>query len=197
VGGDDIATVQALPGKVGVFWSNQSADAFYFAVHRDGDPPSAWAQETAASGGSVADDHFNLKATSDGRLFAAVKTSKSGSGAILVGLLVRSPSGAWSSLHQVTQGSFDPTRPLCMLDEGGGKVYVFYSPGKSAIYYKVSDMDAIAFPGGKGTRFMEDSGADINNPTSAKQNVSGATGLVVVASTPDSRTYWHNSFGLP
>jgi hypothetical protein len=197
VGGDDIAAVQALPGKIGVFWSNQSDDAFYFAVHRDGDPPSTWSRETAAQGGSVADDHFNLKTASDGRLFAAVKTSKTGSSATLVGLLVRSASGSWSTLHQVTQASYDPTRPMCALDEGGGKVYVFYSPGKSAIYYKVSDMNAIAFPGGKGTRFMESSSAEINNPTSTKQRVDGATGLVVVASTPDSRRYWHNSFGLP
>jgi hypothetical protein len=104
VGADDISSVQALSGnKIGVFWSNQSTDAFYLAVHPDSAAvASSWTLETAASGGSVADDHFNVKRASDGRLFVAVKTSKTSSSNTLVGLLVRSASGTWSSLHQVT-----------------------------------------------------------------------------------------------
>jgi hypothetical protein len=199
VGGDDISSILALSGdRIGVFWSNQPKDAFYFAVHPDSAAiGSSWAVETAASGGSVADDHFNLKRASDGRVFVAVKTSKTGSTNTLLGLLVRSANGTWSSLHQVAQVSFDPTRPSCLLDEESGRVYVFYSPGKSAIYYKTSSMNSISFPSGKGTAFMERSDSDINNPTTTKQNVNGSTGLVVVASTPNTLRYWHNTIGLP
>jgi hypothetical protein len=44
---------------------------------------------------------------------------------------------------------------------------------------------------------MERSDSDINNPTTTKQNVNGSTGLVVVASTPNTLRYWHNTIGLP
>lgn len=201
VASDDIAAVQAMEDEIGVFWSNQSAEAFYFARHADGGSatdPAAWTLEVAARGGSVADDHFNLKSTSDGRLFVAVKTSKSGGSATLIGLLVRSPTGTWSSLHNVTEVRFGPTRPLCLLDEAAGQVYVFYSLAKSAIYYKSSDLDTIAFPDGKGTPFIESpSTTDINDPTSTKQNVDVTTGLVAVASSRGDETYWHNTIGLP
>ena len=60
----------------------------YFAVHNDADPDTAWTVETATSGPGIADDHINLKTDSSGRVFAATKTSLSGSGA-LVRLLVR------------------------------------------------------------------------------------------------------------
>jgi hypothetical protein len=62
---------------------------------------------------------------------------------------------------------------------------------QAAIYYKASDMDAVAFPPGDGTPFIaSDSTGELNNPTSTKQNVSPSTGLVVEAS--GSQTYWHN-----
>lgn len=117
-------------------------------------------------------------------------------GATLVGLLVRAPSGTWSALHQVGTAELNPTRPLCILDEVANQVYVFYSPNQSAIYYKASDMNTIAFPGGSGTPFMaRDVVADINNPTGTKQNIDVKTkGLVVVGSSSSRMTYWHNAF---
>ena len=197
---DDIAGVQRLPGGIGVFWSNQLTDKFYFAVHRDGAPaadPAAWQLEIAAAGGNVADDHFNLKLASDGRLFAAVKTSRSNPNSTLLGLLVRSPAGVWSPLYKVTDVDFNPTRPLCLLDEAARRVYVFYSLDQSAIYYKVSDLDSIAFPDGRGTPFIVSTLAtDINNPTSTKQNVDASTGLVVLASSTERMTYWHRRLDL-
>jgi len=197
---DDIAGVQRLQGGIGVFWSNQLTDKFYFAVHRDGAPaadPAAWQLEIAAAGGRVADDHFNLKLASDGRLFAAVKTSRSNPSSTLIGLLVRSPGGVWSPLHKVTDVDFHPTRPLCMLDEAARRVYVFYSLDQSAIYYKTSDLDSISFPDGPGTPFIVSTLAtDINNPTSTKQNVDASTGLVVLASSSERMTYWHRRLDL-
>jgi hypothetical protein len=75
---------------------------------------------------------------------------------------------------------------------------VFYSTAKSAIYYKSSGIDAISFPSGKGTPFMESpTVGDINNPTTTKQNVDATTGIVVVGSSPAALTYWHNTIGLP
>src|SRR5439155_987853 len=82
---------------------------------------------------------------------------------------VRSPAGVWSPLYKVTDVDFNPTRPLCLLDEAARRVYVFYSLDQSAIYYKVSDLDSIAFPDGRGTPFIVSTLAtDSNNPTSTK-----------------------------
>ena len=83
----------ALPGKIGIFWSNQLTDKDYFAVHTDGAPDSDWSLEIAAAGSRFADDHFNMKLASDGRLFVAMKTSQDGAnGQTLIGLLVRAAS---------------------------------------------------------------------------------------------------------
>ncbi len=188
---DDIAAVIALPGAIGVFWSNQVTDAFYFAVHPDAAAPaSSWRQEVADSGGQVADDHFNLKPTSDGRLFAFVKTSRSSGSQTQVGILVRSPAGQWSPLYPATTVASAPTRPQCLIDEVSRRLYVFYSIDKSAIYYKVSNLDRIAFPSGIGARLISSTASrDINNPTTTKQTVTPATGFVVLAS--DNQDYFH------
>jgi hypothetical protein len=191
---DDIAGVEVLPGAIGVFWSNQRTDAFYFAVHDDtAAPTTGWRLEIPARGGKVADDHFNLKLAPDGRLFVAVKTSATSSSASLIGLLVRAPQGTWSPLHQVATVGVHSTRPTCLLDEVRRRIYVFYSPNESGIYYKSTDIDAIRFPSGIGTVFIDsNSTSDINNPTTTKQNVTPSTGIVVVASSPGGRSYWHN-----
>ena len=194
---DDIAGVVAIDGAVGVFWSNQLTNKDYFAVHRAGEAaadPASWILEVAATGGRVADDHFNMKLASDGRLFVAVKTSRTAAGSTLIGLLVRSPQGAWSELHHVTSTESQGTRPICLLDEVHRTVHVFYSPLEGAIYTKASNMDAIAFPDpvGIGEPFITNSDAAvINNATSAKQNVDPQTGLVVLAS--GSGRYWHGT----
>ncbi len=198
---DDIAGIVALPGQIGVFWSNQNAKKDYFAVHTDGTPATdaaAWRIEVAGTGGAFADDHFNVQVAGDGRVFAAVKTSYTSASQPLMGLLVRSTTGTWSPLYPVGTVAQNPTRPRCLLDEVSRRVYVFYSAFQNNIYYKSSDMDAIAFPTGGGTQFMvannrQDPGTDgINNPTSTKQSIDPTTGLVVIAATPETARYWHN-----
>jgi hypothetical protein len=198
---DDIAAVVALPGRIGVFWNSHLDDRFYLALHIDGLPatdPAAWSLEVAASGANIADDHVNLKVASDGRLFAAVKTDRLGPDAAAIGLLVRSPDGTWSPLHKVATPSFEATRPQCLIDESGRRIYVFYSAGGGAIHYKSSDLDTITFPGGVGTPFIAGAGRNgMNNPTTTKQTVDAGRGLVVLASTPVTATYWHAVLPLP
>jgi hypothetical protein len=197
---DDIAGIVAMDGAIGIFWSNQLTREDYFAVHPDGTPPAdsaSWTLEVAATGSSIADDHFSMKFASDGRLFVAVKTSFSGAGNTLVGLLVRSAAGTWSPLHHVTSVEHDPTRVLCLLDEVQREVHVFYSPDPGGgIYTKTSDMDTIAFPDpdGIGMPFITSSTTgDVNNPTSTKQNVDPNSGFVVLAASPSDNRYWHNT----
>ena len=56
-------------------------------------------------------------------------------------------------------------------------------------------MGSISFPGGQGTVVVQDADGKLNNSTSTKQNVSPATGLVVLASS-GQRVYFHQYFSL-
>ncbi len=198
VGHDDISTIVTLPSAIGVFWNSHVVDKFLFAIHPDGLPPkdpASWTQETAYSRRNGADDHLNLKVSNDGHVFAGVKSDSFTPTTTEVGLLVRSPNGIWSPLHQVAQGALDATRPLVMVDEDRRLVYVFYAKGSQAIYYKSSPMDAISFQTGDGIPFIRSSkSGGINNPTSTKQSIGFSTGLVVLASSPVGNRYWHNAF---
>src|SRR6476469_7173900 len=98
-------------------WSNEDQDTMYFAEHQDGAPIATWgAAEAAYTGPSFADDHINLKNVADqnGRILAAVKTSKSGTSPLVV-LLDRSPAGAWTS-HVYGTGTDSHTRPIVVVD---------------------------------------------------------------------------------
>jgi len=84
VSGDDISTIVHFGTSIGVLFSDQNADgsgatADYFAVHADGAPPGTWSEETPLKGVLMADDHLNMKAAPDGRVYAAVKTSRNSS----------------------------------------------------------------------------------------------------------------------
>ena len=189
---DDISSLIAFGGNhIGVMWSNQNNATDWFAVHTDGDPDDAWAVETAVSGPGMADDHMNLKTDSAGRVYAAVKTSKTGANDPLTLLLVRATGGGWS---QYTFGrvSDHHTRPMVIVDEADGVIHMFATSSESggSIMEKTSPIDAIAFPSGVGTEVITDADGLVNDATSAKRNVTRATGLVVAANS-NQHFYFH------
>jgi len=193
---DDNAAVIAFASQVGVFWTNQTNGTDYFAVHADSSADTAWSGETAISGPGLADDHMNLKTDSSGSVYAVVKTSREVSTDPLVLLLVRSPSGIWTSTTVGLKRDHH-TRAIVELDEVDQTIHVFATSPESggSIYQKTSPMGSLAFPAGKGTLVMRDASGALNNPTSTKQNVSPATGLVVLASS-GQRVYFHQYFPL-
>jgi hypothetical protein len=194
---DDIAAVQAFNGRIGVLWSNQNTQQDYFAHHTDGtNDTTGWTREVAYSGSLAADDHLNLKTGSDGTIWAAVKTSKNAlpnpSAEPAIVLLRRTPTGSWSASTVWTVGD-EPTRPICLLDETSGRVYVLaqvLAGSPDGTYFKVGDLSAPGFAGGLGTPLITGSGKP-NDVTSTKQNLSSTTGLVALASTSSSNDYWH------
>ncbi|MFO7719647.1 MAG: fibronectin type III domain-containing protein, partial [Gillisia sp.] len=178
----DISAVIALPGKVGVFWSDQNAKRFGFRTHTDGANPTSWsANEVPASqsaqnvGSGMADDHMNLAVASDGTLYSAVKTSYDRSGFPVIALLVRRPSGVWDNLYNV---SGHGTRPIVILNEELNKVRVIYPEknGGGVMYYRESSTSNISF----GQEFTLINGVS-NNPTSSKDVFTSE--VVVLAST--------------
>jgi hypothetical protein len=197
VNADDISSLIAFAGQIGVMWSNQAKKGFYFAVHDDAqgnDQTWGGAARIPATGTSAfGDDHLNMKLhAADGRIFVAAKTSLGSTQARLV-LLVRQTSGAWS-VFEHSKGSDDMTRPIVMIDGTNNVLHFFATEeGGGALYVKKTPLSSISFGPGKGTPVIVDAdNADIENPTSAKHSVSTATGLVVLASNDLTKRYWHH-----
>jgi PKD repeat protein len=203
---DDNAAVVAFGDRIGVMWSNQTASGFgmWFAEHVDGQPDTTWEPNRAAvQGGGSADDHVQLQADRNGRVFAAIKTSRQVATASAVELLVRDPAtGAWSN-HSVARVSDCATRPLLLIDEENEEVHVYATypgppdyactPSGGAIHVKSSPLSAISFPEGAGTPVIEDSDSPfVTNVNSTKQNVNSTTGMAVLAVNRDTDRYWHN-----
>jgi hypothetical protein len=214
---DDISAVVAFDSQIGVMWSNQVDSAMYFATHVDGDPDNVWqGSRTAIQGPNYADDHISLRslqaADSSGRVFAAVKTSLNdlsnpNPNAPLALLLVRDRDGNWTN-HVFGRVGDNHTRPIVMLDEEHRDLYMFATAPcctGGAIYYKKTSLNNVSFSDGLGTPFIQSpTDTSINDATSTKQNVSSATGLMVMASSgtvvgtggTGSGYYWHNIMDL-
>ena len=167
---DDIAVIAALPkiNRVGVLWSNQTAQRFGFRLHVDGADPTVWsADEVPASqsaqnvGGGMADDHLNLALAADGTLYAAVKTSYETAGYPRLALLVRRPTGVWNDLYSVSETG---SRPALLLDETSGILTYLYSSGDTYgnLEYRQSPTGSISF------------GASASLRTGSFDNISGS-----------------------
>lgn len=179
---DDIAAVIAMPGKIGVLWSNRNTQRFGFKTHLDGADPTVWSKDEVPASqsalnvnGGMADDHLNLAVASDGTLYCAVKTEYDRLGYPRIALLVRRPTGTWDDLYEVSQSG---TRPIVILNEEVGKLKVIYSASQESggnIVYKESPTSKIAF-----TPQITLIAGLYNNATSSKDNYRSE--VVVLAS---------------
>ncbi|WP_114778196.1 InlB B-repeat-containing protein [Botryobacter ruber] len=181
---DDMCAVIALPGKIGVLWSNQNTERFGFRTHTDGASPTSWSGDEApgASGAlnigyGLADGHLNMAVASDGTLYCAVKTGYDRSGYPKLALLVRRPNGSWDNLYAVTNTT-EGTRPIVILNETIGRVRVIYTEIENGgdIRYRESSTSNISF----GSSFTLIKG-DYNYVTSIKANHSSE--VVILASS--------------
>lgn len=205
---DDISTLVAYDGKIGVMWSNQNADTVYFASHVDGASDSEWQLNPALSGPKWADDHLNIKSLSAdpaGRVFAAVKTSlndvnPSNSNQPLILLLVLDGNGTWkrTTVDRIVDGN--QTRPIVLVSPDTRRVYVFAAGpccSGGVVYTKSADLDNPSFPTGNGDPFIKlANDSTINNPSSTKQPVTAASGLLVIAADDHSHFYVHNKLTI-
>lgn len=168
----DICTVVAMPtlGKVGVFWSNKVTKRFGFRTHIDSDDPQTWsADELPASqsalsiGGGFVDNQFNLKATDDGTVYAAVKTSYNTAGYPQIGLLVRRPDGSWDPLYAVNDQT--GSKPVVLVNDSLQRIKVIYTASSGNIVYRESSVSGLVF----GSEFVLINGV-YDNTTSIKAN---------------------------
>ena len=211
---DDIASIVSFRDnggdKIGVMWSNQLSNTLNFATHDDTNPitQTGWTLQAAVSAPESSDDHISLRSlqtTSSGQMFAAIKTSATVPSDTLIALVARDVDGSFS-VHPYSTRADNDTRPILLIDEDAGKVYIFVvgKPGGSKICYKSADITTplanMSFPSGNcGTSFIDDGVYDqVNNPTSAKHNMNSTTGIVVLAADDDNGgVYVHNFLGNP
>jgi hypothetical protein len=175
----------------------------YFAYHVDGAADSSWTANPAISSPLYADDHINLKSLQSdgsGRVFAVTKTSLNdpanpNPNDPLVLLSVFTPAAGWAT-YPVWRVSDGVTRPILFIDQSNSVLHIFASSSDSGgrILEKTSPINSISFAVGTGTTFMKDGGSNsLNNATSTKQNLTSASGLVILASNDTTGYYWHNS----
>jgi hypothetical protein len=202
---DDIASIVAFDGKIGVMWSDQGdplVEAFQFATHVDGAPATQWTLSAASSGDHAADDHINLKALSGdpaGRVFAATKTSSTVPGNALEQLLVLGPGGTWSQ-HTFGTVADNQTRSQVLLDTEHRRLYMYVSApccSGGSIFAKSSSIDSVSFTPAAPTPLIAlPSAPKINNPTSTKQPLSSSTGMVVLGGDDSTAAYVHTQLPL-
>jgi hypothetical protein len=187
IGVDDICDITALPnGSVAVLWSNQNTERFVFRTHAAGASPTSWStEESPASqsalnvGAGFADDHMSLAVTSNGTVYAAVKTSYDTSGHPVIGLLVRRPTGVWDNFYAV-DNDLGATRPIVVVNESQGVLMVVYRNGAHDIIYRQAPLSN---PGSFGTRKVLISGG-VNNVSSTRQ-VLGSDGVFLATDYPE------------
>jgi hypothetical protein len=202
---DDISSMVAFAGKVGVMWSDQQNQVVRFAVHPDSAADNTgWTMETALSGTRSADDHINLKSLLPdpaGRVYAAIKTSRGDASTDApsdpsIRVLSRSSTGTWtaSTAATVSEGL---TRPQLALDASFNRLYVVMSTESGgSVYFRRSPLGATMSFTPRAT-LLSFSGALINNATTAKAPITSASGLVVVASDEkNTRRYYHAEVSL-
>ena len=226
---NDTAAVIAFQSKVGVMWSDHSGTSaadqgYYFAVLDAGSDPTVggdWSLEklptlVVNAPGEVADNHINMKTTSDGRVFMVGKTGKdtlncaTNQSQPLIEFFQRTASGTWSTHLVGTVGDCN-TRPQLQISEELETAYVFLtSPNGGGVVYRKSapltGPEAFKFRGAadttiqKGTPFIQSATeTQIDDASTTKQVVSSATGIVVLASNiaNTGKYYFHNTLTLP
>ncbi|WP_165821127.1 LamG-like jellyroll fold domain-containing protein [Nocardioides gansuensis] len=203
---DDISSVAAYDGRISVVWSNQIDDSVYAATHLDSSPPATWVgAKKVIAGPNEADDHINIASVAGnaaGKLFVAVKTGQDdvsdNASAPLIRLLVLGTDEVWRQyVHSRVRDGL--TRPIVLVDNQNSMLRVFAAGPNTGgvIYMKATPMGSISFGDGRGEPFIRlASDKNINNPTSTKQNLTAASGLVVLASDQVTGRYVHNTMSL-
>jgi hypothetical protein len=205
---DDISTILATGGKVGVLWSNQATNELRFAVHTDTASDQTWTSKVLCATTKCPDDHLNIKAlegSGTGEAFAIVKTSLNDvatsptSSPLIVLYHVDMATLAVDS-HTVWTVGDNATRGIVLLDKEHEDAYAFSAApccSGGVVYMKRAPFANLTFPTGPGTPFIQStSDAKINNPTSTKQSLDSTTGLLVLAGDDGTRFYLHNFLAL-
>jgi hypothetical protein len=233
----DIAAVIAFgngsKNTVGVMWSDQdnlpaaTNNGYYFSTIAAGDDPTVGANWSTAKlpngglGNIYADNHINMKATSDGTLYMVGKANTDTINCatlktrLLTPLYRRTAGGTWDAPRLVGTAGDCETRPQLAISEELNTIYVFLTApnGGGVIYRKsapLSGPNAFDFRGPadeivkRGVTFIKSSTETlIDDASTTKQEVTSASGIAVIANNLKNRAgtnlkyYLHGYMALP
>ncbi|SHF69317.1 metallophosphoesterase [Flavisolibacter ginsengisoli] len=194
IASNDRYVITSMPGKIGIFWSNQKTKRFGFKTHKDGSSPNTWtADEVPASqsaqddiGAGMASNQFNVQSTSDGTLYCAAKTNYNKTGNPQLIMLVRRPNGKWDNAYTV---SVYPTgsQPTVLLNESAQRVNIVYTTkeGGGNIAYCESATNSITF--GPAYTLINGDGGILDFSTSTHQPY--PSNAVVIATNTSTSPY--------
>jgi hypothetical protein len=198
------AAVAAYGTAVGVMWTEQEEDAVHVATHVDGAPPGDWeAGRVDVPGRGRSGNAIVLRGVPAAReepatLLAAVQTlpepgqprNQLGPGLVL---LEGGAQSGWRS-SRVTAIQDGPGAPALAVDAGNRRVHVVTvsrsSPG--AMFLKSAKLDDLVFPAGPGTQLAagrSPTGSRLQDPSSSKQPLDAASGLLVLAADEGRAEY--------
>jgi len=198
---DDLCTVVALPGKIGVLWSDQKTETVWFCAHRDSDPPETWqAIEVVEQGGRTADDHLNAKVSSDGTLYVATKNSVDTVHQPQQVLRIRRPDGKWENHpYAMLAPSLGPSRPIVLLGGTPEELFLIHTVYVARKLHQSSFLvwgkSETAHPDiSEDFETLLSTQNDINNVTGCKQILPPDAPWIVLASDSAGNVY---EAGLP
>lgn len=133
---DDLCEIIALPGQVGLLWSDQRNDAIFFRARRDCEAVDQWEDvEIVEQGERTADDHLHAVISADGTLYVASKNSVDEFNKPQLVLRIRHPDGSWENRpYADLTPQFGPTRPISLLGGIPQRLYLLhtvYTPASS------------------------------------------------------------------
>jgi hypothetical protein len=234
-----IAFGSGTKDTVGVMWSDQdnsgatpgADNGYYFATIAAGADPTVggnWSTTELPKlpnlSNNEADNHINMKTTSDGTVYMVGKTRAettlcaTNKNRPNIPFFRRTPGGTWNTYLVATVGDCD-TRPQVVIAEMGGGTpdvaYVFLTTpnGGGAVYRRsapTSGADAFVFRGpadeivNRGVPFIKSSTETlIDDASTTKQVVNSNTGIAVISNNLTSsaggnaKVYLHNFMTLP
>ncbi|MBS1828651.1 MAG: hypothetical protein JST93_25320 [Acidobacteria bacterium] len=189
---DDICSIAALPGGVGVIWSDQASDTVWFRFHSSRQGVTKWNPvEVVAQGNRTADDHFHSALAADGTLFVATKNSLDTMGQPQLVLRVRDATGKWSNYpYALRTTGGEPSRPIALV--GGGRLHLLHSvyrrKGLGSVVVGFSTaVKPLVLDGG--AEVLIEGASGVNNVTGSKAALPEGAEWVVLASDGKGGVY--------
>jgi hypothetical protein len=200
------ASLTSYGGRVALAWSLVDEDILHVAVHQDTEADGTWSSSsTEVTGLRYPNDGLALRAyeaPAGWRLFVAARTGQdpavnSNSLASAVVLMILEPDDTWTNV-QVSRAKDNLIHPVVALDVQNRLVYLVAATSNTGrIVYKRSPLDKVAFETGTGEPLVASTvDANINNPSTTKQNVDGVSGLVVLAADDTRGRYLHGTIAI-
>jgi hypothetical protein len=228
---DEAAVIAFGADQIGVMWSDHDdlpvgENGYYFATITAGQDPTVggnWTKvklPTLLPTSEQADNHINLKTTSDGSVYMVGKTGAdtdlcaTNKQAIVIEVFDRTPGGTWTAHLAATNGDCN-TRAQMVISEQLDTMYLFLtSPnGGGAVYRKAAPLSgptAFDFRGAAdqtshpGIPFIKSATETlIDDVSTTKQVVTSTSGIAVIANnvrsiaSPTGKFYLHNFMTLP